>query len=70
VNTDLSRFDHITPCGIADRGVTSMEKLLGEPVDMDVVAYSLVYHFGSELGFRMVDSGQLVEELIAGQSSA
>ena len=70
VNTDLSRFDHIIPCGIADRGVTSMEKLLGETVDMDVVAYSLVYHFGSEMGFRMVDSGLLMEELTAGQPSA
>ena len=70
VNTDLSRFDHIIPCGIADRGVTSMKKLLSETVDMDVVAYSLVYHFGSELGFRMVDSGQLMEELTAGQPSA
>jgi hypothetical protein len=37
---------------------------------MDVVAYSLVYHFGSELGFRMVDSGLLMEELTAGQPAA
>jgi lipoyl(octanoyl) transferase len=29
VNTDLSYFEHIVPCGISDRGVTSLEKMLG-----------------------------------------
>ena len=35
VGTDLSYFDHIVPCGIPDAQVTSMEKLLGEPVDVN-----------------------------------
>lgn len=34
VNTDLSYFEHIVPCGIADKGVTSMARELGEPLDM------------------------------------
>jgi lipoyl(octanoyl) transferase len=29
VDTDLGSFDLIVPCGLADRGVTSMRKLLG-----------------------------------------
>jgi lipoyl(octanoyl) transferase len=33
VNTDLSYFDHIVPCGIADRGVTSLQKELDRPAD-------------------------------------
>ncbi len=32
VNTDLSYFDYIIPCGISDKKVTSMEKLLGRGV--------------------------------------
>ena len=69
VNTDLSRFDHIIPCGITNRGVTSIERLLGSPVDMDVVAYSLVYHFGQEMGFRMVETESLSEDMAVSQPS-
>ncbi|MBI9061129.1 MAG: lipoyl(octanoyl) transferase LipB [Marinilabiliaceae bacterium] len=34
VNTNLSYFNHINPCGFVDKGVTSMEKELGAVVDM------------------------------------
>ncbi|MBK6540303.1 MAG: lipoyl(octanoyl) transferase LipB [Flavobacteriales bacterium] len=37
VNTDLSYFDHIVPCGIADKGVTCMAKELGGLVDIEDV---------------------------------
>lgn len=35
VNTILSHFDLIIPCGLADKGVTSVEKILGHSVDFD-----------------------------------
>lgn len=38
VNTDLSYFNHIVPCGIEDKAVTSMQKELGEPVDIEKVS--------------------------------
>jgi len=34
VNTELSHFNWIIPCGLADRGVTSLEKLTGRKQDM------------------------------------
>lgn len=56
VNTDLSYYDHIVPCGIDDRPVTSMAQLLGQPVDMAEVQYSFVYHFGRAMGFKMEET--------------
>ncbi|MCH7606291.1 MAG: lipoyl(octanoyl) transferase LipB [Chloroflexi bacterium] len=56
VNTDLTYFDYIVPCGIYDRPVTSMAKLLGEPVDMAAVRYSLAYRFGQAMGFKMFEA--------------
>jgi lipoyl(octanoyl) transferase len=37
VNTDLRYFECIVPCGIRERGVTSLRKRLGHPVDLEKV---------------------------------
>jgi lipoyl(octanoyl) transferase len=37
VNPDLSMFENIIACGIQDRAVSSMQKELGKPVDMEQV---------------------------------
>lgn len=42
VNTDLSYFDLIVPCGLSDRSVTSMEKLTGAQVDMDKIKKQII----------------------------
>jgi lipoate-protein ligase B len=55
VNTNLSLYENIIPCGIADRSVTSMAAILGEPVDLELVRYGMVYQFGHEFGFRIED---------------
>lgn len=51
VNTDLSFFDHIIPCGIDDKGVTSLANELGKPQDFDalqdLVAEKFVEVFGT-----------------------
>jgi lipoyl(octanoyl) transferase len=44
VNTDLSYFDQIVPCGIQDKEVTSMAVLLGAQQDLQTVAQSLGQH--------------------------
>ena len=33
VNTDLAMFNHIVPCGIPDKAVTSISKELNEEID-------------------------------------
>jgi len=47
VNTDLSYFDHIVPCGISDRGVTSLKKILGKKISMDELHERYVSAFES-----------------------
>ncbi len=45
ISTDLGFYDVIVPCGISDRGVTTLERLLGEPVDIEHVRDRLVARF-------------------------
>jgi lipoyl(octanoyl) transferase len=46
VNTDLSFFNLIIPCGITAKPVTSMQQELGNPLDLNAVAESISRHFG------------------------
>ncbi len=46
VNTDLSYFGNIVPCGITDKPVTSMEKLLGSQLDYVEVIDKVCAKFG------------------------
>jgi lipoyl(octanoyl) transferase len=45
VNTNLAHFDFIVPCGIADRGVTSLQKEIGRSVNEAEVEDALAGHF-------------------------
>jgi lipoyl(octanoyl) transferase len=53
VNTDMRYFEGIVPCGITDKGVTSMARILGEPVNMDEVASRVIAHFGDVFDVEM-----------------
>ena len=46
VNTDLSYFNLIIPCGITSKPVTSMQKELGKELDLNPVAESISRNFG------------------------
>ncbi len=46
VNTDLSYFNLIIPCGITTKPVTSMQQELSKPLDLNAVAESISRNFG------------------------
>jgi lipoyl(octanoyl) transferase len=46
VNTDLSYFNLIIPCGITAKPVTSMRQELGKPLDLNAVAEGISRNFG------------------------
>jgi lipoate-protein ligase B len=56
LNTDLSYFDGIIPCGITDKSVTSLATLLGAPVDEAEAAQRLTRHFGDVFGYKMIEA--------------
>ena len=53
VDVDLDWFGRIVPCGIADRGVTSIRALTGGSPGVEVVAEELAVEFGEVFGRRM-----------------
>lgn len=55
VTTDLESFDLIVPCGIRDRGVTSLERLLGRPVATADVERALARRFCEVFGLHPVE---------------
>lgn len=53
VNTDLAYFEHIVPCGIRDRGVTSLKKLFGSEQSIDEVKERVVRAFEQVFGVEL-----------------
>src|SRR5262249_52786653 len=54
VNTGLSYFDLIVPCGIPGKSVTSMQKELGQAVALEQVAHSVARNFGQVFGSQIL----------------
>jgi lipoyl(octanoyl) transferase len=54
VNTDLSSFNLIIPCGITTKPVTSMQQELGHPLDLISVAESISRNFGTVFSSQML----------------
>ena len=58
VNTDLSYFEMIVPCGITDRGVTSLARLVGRALDVGEVAAVVTRHFGEVFDREVIQLDQ------------
>jgi lipoyl(octanoyl) transferase len=54
VAPDLSHFDWIIPCGIRDRGVTSLERELGTRPDWETVKRQVIESFCEVYGYEPV----------------
>ena len=57
VSSDLSAFDLVVPCGIRERGVTSLERLVRRPVPLGDVMDSLTRHFAAVFELEVVPAG-------------
>jgi lipoyl(octanoyl) transferase len=60
VNTDLSYFDYIIPCGIRDKSVTSMSKELNKRMDMLEVENKLKKHISDLFELELVEMSPTV----------
>lgn len=56
VSTDLTHFDLIVPCGILDKGVTSLERLLGRAVPMREVEDAAAESFARVFARQLVET--------------
>lgn len=52
VNTDLEYYRYINPCGFVDKGVTSMQKELGQTVDIEKIKRNIEKHFQNLLNLK------------------
>ncbi|MEY3426015.1 MAG: hypothetical protein RL679_1373 [Bacteroidota bacterium] len=58
VNSDLSYFSHIIPCGINDKAVTSMQQELGKSLSMSEVTDVLKQKLADQFRFKYVEYKQ------------
>jgi lipoate-protein ligase B len=63
-NTDLRWFDHIVPCGIEGKGVTSLSRELNRDVTVDDATSVLLDCFQKEFGCKYVANERDVEQKV------
>jgi lipoyl(octanoyl) transferase len=59
INTDLNYFQHIIPCGIADKAVTSLQHELGNVQDMALAEKKLLKHLTTLFEMEVVATDRL-----------
>ncbi len=61
VNTNLGYFDHIIPCGIRGKAVTSMQVELGKKVDVEKVKQKILKHFSYIFEAEFITSEKVIQ---------
>ena len=56
VNTDLSYFGNIVPCGISDKAITSLEMERGKKMDMEEVKEKVRRHLSELFEMHLVET--------------
>ena len=56
VNSDLSYFENIIPCGITDKQVTSLKKELGKEIDLEEVKKKVLIHIAKLFEMTITES--------------
>ena len=59
VNTDLEYFTYIVPCGITDKGVTSVARLSGQEVEMQRVKECVIHSFSRVFEVNLKQGGSI-----------
>ena len=54
VNTNLNYFNHIVPCGISDKQVTSLQKETGRLIPMEEVKEKMLQHLSGLFGMKIM----------------
>ena len=62
INPDLNHYSLIVPCGITDKGVTSLSKLLGKSINQKEVRERLIQHFQEV--FNLSTKNISIEEIV------
>ena len=65
VNPDLAMYEGIVPCGISDREVTSLERILDRPVTIEEVDTGLIRHMGDvfEMSIEEMPLSELLQKI-------
>lgn len=70
VNTNLDHFKWINPCGITDKGVTSLQEILGQRQDLDKVHRQIIEHFCAIFNCRPeIISRQRLDCMLGGEGN-
>ncbi len=66
VNTDLTYFDYIVPCGLKNVRVTSLEELTGRRADLESVGERIIGHFAEVFGVEFRHASPVMDSTPAG----